>query len=186
MNESVIVEDLIDLPFEKHYLISAEFNISVLSSLSPDQLITLKAKVVNLQKATTVSIGGSKLSKADALLIDQHGSIKIFLLENNIETVREGQTYFFKKLCLKKKNKYPGDLYVNPVRANSSITVADSFPEDKLFVPQEIPKELITSEMIDKVTGVNKVNLQTCCYKCHKIIPIDLSSPPPLHAPITI
>eukprot|EP00794_Sanderia_malayensis_P008386 gene8386-9285_t len=78
MNEKVIVQELPSLNFECHDLVPKELNIQKLAEVSPQQMVTLKAKVCNLQKETTIlQYSKNPLKKRDGLLVDPFGNIKI-------------------------------------------------------------------------------------------------------------
>ena len=76
-------------------------NLSTLHMVSVNQLVTLKAKVVNLQPATTMEIRRTKLMKAEAQLVDPHGLVKIVFCEDDIKKVKDGATYVFRNLRVK-------------------------------------------------------------------------------------
>jgi hypothetical protein len=78
ISDNVVMQHLKeeDLSFPQKE-IPTNLNISNLSSLSVNQLITLKGKVINLQKPQKVHMGDCLIEKAEALLVDTHGSIQI-------------------------------------------------------------------------------------------------------------
>jgi len=122
-----------DLAFLKQDLVPKDLNISMLPSLSLNQLITLKGKIINLQKPQKVHMGDCVLDKAEALLVDTSGSIQIVFWANDISHVKDNETYLFKNLRVK-KNKFNGNTYVNPAKATSVITKCDPF-EEALALP---------------------------------------------------
>ena len=174
MNDAVVIEELQTLDFTYRSIIPQEMNIGKLSSLTPNQLLTLKAKVIKLQKPAEINQNSDNpLTKREGLLIDPHGTIKIVLWQNEVNAVENGETYLFKNLRLK-KNRVSGDIYVNPAKGCASFLAADPFPEDSLHPPQEIPEELVTTTVMGEVIGVQKCSLSICCFKCSK--PIELTS----------
>ena len=92
----------------------------MLSSISPQQLISVKAKLIGLREPELVTTSQFSLDKAEGVLVDEHGTVKITFCGDDIQKVRSGKTYYFSNLRLK-KNKINGELYVNPAKGNSSI-----------------------------------------------------------------
>eukprot|EP00794_Sanderia_malayensis_P002084 gene2084-2362_t len=170
MNEKVIVQELPSLNFECHDLVPKELNIQKLAEVSPQQMVTLKAKVCNLRKETTIlQYSKNPLKKRDGLLVDPFGNIKIVFWEDDINAVEEGKTYVFKNLRVK-KNKMRSDMYVNPAKGCCTITPAVEFEED-LQYPQTLPQEMITATVTGEIIGIQKCVLNFCCFKCSKVIP---------------
>ena len=155
-----------DIAFQKKNVVPTDLNLSMLSSISVQQLITLKAKVIGLQDAQIVNTPQSSLKKADGVLVDECGTVKIILWESDIDKVQNGKTYQFNNLRLK-KNKFTGELYVNPAKGNSNITECEPFTTT-LDIPEDIPIELTTSTINGEIIGVTGVKLDHCCIKCNK------------------
>ena len=173
MNEKVVIQELPSIDFERKELVPEELNIAKLSSIMPEQIIDLKAKVINLQKSGKIRTNSDNpLCKREGLLLDPSGSIKIVLWESDTEKIEEGQTYMFKSLRLK-KNRLTGDLYVNPAKDISAISTTEEFPPNSLTPPQSIPVELVTSIISGEIIGINNSSLNFCCFKCNK--PVEAS-----------
>lgn len=134
--------------------------------ISPNQLLTIKAKIIILQEPRNVNMENCILQKVDALLIYAYGSTKIVLWEDDINKVQEGGTYEFQNFRLK-KNKYNEELYVNPAKYYSTITECTAF-EEPLAVPENIPDEFKTLEIKGEVNGISDAQLDHCCIKCNK------------------
>eukprot|EP00794_Sanderia_malayensis_P008351 gene8351-9253_t len=170
MNDKVMLEELDSVYFERREPVPEGFIISGLTTIMPEQLVNLKAKVINLQKPSSVNINtDNPLQKQEGLIIDQTGSIKIVFWESDAGVVREGKTYVFKNLRLK-KNKHSGESYVNPAKDNSKISLTDDFPSDSLKPPQSVPLELVISKVTGEVGGVIKASLNFCCFRCQKAV----------------
>ena len=54
MNEKIAIEEFDSVNFERREVIPENLKIANLSSITLEQMIDLKAKVINLQKAVTV------------------------------------------------------------------------------------------------------------------------------------
>jgi hypothetical protein len=166
MSEYVIVEELKpeDVPFSKEELLPSDLNVSMLASISPQQLISLKAKLIHVGEVETVKTPHSTLRKCDGLLVDPSGSVKITLWEDDVGKVTEGETYEFKNLKLK-KNNFSGQLYVNPAKGISSITPSEGFTE-ALSVPEYDPSELMICSIKGEIVGLADVHVDYSCIKC--------------------
>ena len=78
MGDDVVIGHLKreDLLFERD-LVPPDFNLSMLPMITPNQLVTLRGKVVNLQKSENVNMDGRRLQKVLGMLVDPFGYIKI-------------------------------------------------------------------------------------------------------------
>ena len=114
-----------DIPFQRQDLASRNINLSTLHMVSHQQLVSVKAKVINIQPESIVKIGYRDVNKADALLIDPHGLFKIVFWGDDIEKVTDGGTYQFKNLRLR-HSKNDNSFYVNPAKTDSDITESEA------------------------------------------------------------
>ncbi len=141
-------------------------NISKLSGLMPNQLLSLKSKLINLQKPRIVNQhSANQLTKREGFLIDPHGTIKIVLWEDEVNSIEEGKTYLFKNIRLK-KNRISGDIYVNPRKGCATFLSTDEFADDSLRPPKDVPERLLTTYITGEIIRVNKCSLSICCFKC--------------------
>ena len=170
MKEKVIIEELTEVNFQHRQIVPTDLDISKLNAIAPEQLITLKAKVISLQKPVTVTThAGTTLTKREGLLIDQQGTIKIVLWEADVTAIEDECTYLFKNFRTKRK-KLTGEIYVNPAKGNSTFLPADEFPPETLHPLQSVPAELMTTSFTGEIVGVQKCSLNICCFKCSKAI----------------
>lgn len=148
---------------------------------------SIKAKVINIQPEANVNMPGGVLKKVEALLIDPHGLFKIVLWEEDIKKVKEGGTYEFRNLRVK-RNKFNNEVYVNPAKHHSDITECDAF-EEVLVASENIPDEFQVCDIKGEVVGISDTQLQFWCVKCNRriksqqtqliVICGDPPSPPP-------
>ena len=157
-----------DIPFTKKLLLPADFNLSMLSSMSAGQIINVRAMLMQLNEVETLSMLQGKLRKVDGLLVDPYGSAKVTFSENDIEKVKAGETYEFENLRLK-KNRYNGELYVNPAKGMGSISKSEPFEQD-LFIPEYDPTELTTCSITGEILGVFDVHVDYCCARCNSSV----------------
>ena len=94
MNARVQIEELMEVTFLGE--IPSTLNISMLSNVTNNQLINLKAKVVHLSGVKKIiTRDGTKKLKADCWLLDPSRSIKLTLWEDLITEVADDNTYNF-------------------------------------------------------------------------------------------
>ena len=167
MSEYVVVEGLKpeDVPFTKQQLIPSDLNVSMLASISLQQLINLKGKLIHVGEVETVNTPHSVLKKREGLLVDPSGSVKITVWEDDVYKVEEGETYEFINLRLK-KNTFTGQFYVNPAKGFSNIIRTEPFTE-ALFVPEYDPSELMTCSIKGHIAGLADVHVDYSCVKCN-------------------
>ena len=171
ISDNVAVEQLksSDASFVKTDVSSSgAMNLSSLQMVCPNQLVTLKAKVINLQPATDIRIRDNELKKAEAQLVDAHAFIKIVIWQDDIKKIKEGGTYQFKNLRVK-INKFSNELYVNPAKDISQITECESFDE-ALAVPEHVPDEFVSCTIQGEILGVSDVRADLCCVRCSRTI----------------
>ena len=152
-----------DVEFQKRDLLPQDFNLSKITSVPSNQLINVKAKLTCLEPAETVHFRDTTLQKANGLLVDEHGTIKIILWQDDISKVEDGGTYQFKNLRLK-KNKVNGELYVNPAKHGSQITPSPSFTTNPAE-PKDVPTEFVVSAVSGEVMGVSDIHLHYYCVR---------------------
>ena len=106
MGNYIVVEKLKadEVSFSKKSLKPVEFNLSMLSQISPQQLVNLKAQLLYLGSEESVNTPQGVLKMVEGLLVDENGSAKILFWEDDIGKVQAGETYEFKNLRVKKTN----------------------------------------------------------------------------------
>ena len=167
MGDNIVVEKLSqeNVSFEKQNLLSADLNLSMLSTISSQQLVTLKAKLLHLQKEEMVNKPQGTLKMVEGLLVDEHGSVKINFWVDDAEKVVVGETYEFRNLRIKKKMN--GKLYVNPAKGLGTFSKCEEF-KGNLYIPDYDPDSLLTCTLDNpEIAGVIEVHLQHCCIKCN-------------------
>ena len=81
-----------------------------------------------------------------------------------IERVKEGNTYSFTNLRVKKNGK---DTYVTTAKVGCCITESEPF-DGELPLPPELPQSLLTTTVNVEIIGVNKFTTYYACTQCHK------------------
>ena len=92
MNARVKIERLFESPFEIEELPSSQ-NIAMLSAVTNNQSVSLKAKVVQLSGIKRVTTKNGIKPKAECWLLDPSGSVRVTLWEPFIQQVTEGNRH---------------------------------------------------------------------------------------------
>ena len=144
--------------------------ISSLEKININQLLTIKAKVVNLSGVKTFTTSeGKTLKKQEGTLVDHTGDIRIQLWENDTDTLIEGKTYKLSNVRLKQNR---GERYLTPPKSGEcEITETAAF-KTKLADVTVIPNTL--RETNANIIAIQSVQKITCCcnYNCRKQIEI--------------
>ena len=82
-----------------------------INSISPQQLVSVKAKVTQLTGPKTHRTEKATLQKSSAVLVDPTGYIRVVFWEEWVKSVQENATYIFKNLRVKEDN-YTKEKYV--------------------------------------------------------------------------
>ncbi|PFX12197.1 hypothetical protein AWC38_SpisGene23881 [Stylophora pistillata] len=117
--------------------IPSTLNISMLTNVTNNQLINLKAKVVHLSGVKKIISRDDTKSEADCCLLDPSGSIKLTLWEDLITEVADDNTYNFCNLKVRKDNDNYS-IYQTTPKHDSSISPADPFQEEAAS-PGDLP-----------------------------------------------
>ena len=141
-------------------------SLLALNQVSSEQLVTLKgkvAKVTGLKKITTSRNPNSQLMKQELVIVDPTASVKVILWEQFVDCLKEGQTYVFKNLRLKRENN--GSMYLNTPKSNEL-----SFEECQEFAETVVADvQLVSSvEVCASITGVESISTYQACLKCGK------------------
>ena len=168
MGADVLVQPVANLDFPKVDLLKTTDLLKIKSSYI-GQLVTVKAKVVDLGRVKLVKSG--KLQMVEGTLVDTVGSTKIILWEKFASAVVIGGTYIFKNIRVK-KDRMTSNVYVNTAKNGTIITPSDAF-ETPLYTPLEPQKNYGNSTFVGKIIGVEKVASYFSCCKCSKKVDIN-------------
>ena len=119
--------------------------IEGLDKVPPEQIISAKAKVIDVYNIESVAgKNGSSINKQDLVIADQKSKIKMVLWGDQCRYgVKRDKTYIFKKFRLKRKN---GETYLTTPKNSTLSSIEEiydiekmdkrklSFVEDVLFV----------------------------------------------------
>lgn len=141
-------------------------SIASLQEAASEQLVSVKAKVINIQSPKvqpTSSFG--PLKKQECTIVDLSKSIQLILWQQNVEMLQLNNTYLFKGLRLKEGPS--GNKYLNTPRGGEfSYEEVDPFTSPLAEV-ENIPT-LTTLQIQASIVGVQQISKYRTCVKCGK------------------
>ena len=164
-NSTAVSEHQNSLPFGcADYLSNKVVPIKVVKSMVPGQLVTVKAKVMNLSGEKFVrTVQYGPLRKTIATLIDPTGSISVTFWEDFADSVENGKTYLFTNLKTKKDGC--GELCVNNPKEGFKVEEVEDFSED---LPDALPSllDVASKDITISIMGVKSVGSYDTCVSC--------------------
>lgn len=141
-------------------------SIASLQEAAPEQLVSVKAKVINIQSSKVLATSSfGPLKKQECTIVDLSKSIQLILWQQNVEMLELNHTYLFKALRLKQGPS--GDKYLNTPRGGEfSYEEVDPFISPLAKV-EDIPT-LTTLRMEASIVGVQQISKYLTCVKCGK------------------
>ena len=167
MGPDVQLSQVDKVDFERKTL-PQTLNLSLLNSVFDGQLISIKAKLINLTAVTkfTTSTSGV-LNKSEADLLDPQGSARLTLWEDFTSQLMEGNTYHFTNLRVRKDNY--NNIYLNT--AKTGCVIVETVPFDEpLCLTNVLPATLTSTSIQAKILGINNTNHFMSCCNCNKKI----------------
>ena len=163
MGHEVTIEHFPAIDFDKVKL-PTTMNLSTIKSVCPGQIVTVTAKVTHLYLSKTV--GSENLQLQHAIIADPSGTMKVTLLENFVGSIKQGDTYTFRDICVYKDKMSHEICLLNTAKSGSTIESAPQFQE-------VLPFTVLESTMVNgEIIGVNQVASYLSC-KCKKrLIPV--------------
>ena len=145
-------------------------SISALNNVASEQLISVKAQVVNISAVKVVKTQYQvTLKKQEVLIRDTTSSVKVILWESYAETLTLNSTYLLKNLKVK--------ISRNERYLNTAKDVPFQFTETLPFTQQlvDVNAELasmVASTINGKIIGFQQINNSIGCISCKKkVIP---------------
>ena len=91
-------------------------SLDLIKNAISEQFVTVNAKVHTLGDVKKITTKLNKtLDKQEGILLDPSGQMKILLWEDQVNSIKTGQTYIFKNLRVK-DNQYK-ESYLNPPKS---------------------------------------------------------------------
>ena len=137
-------------------------SISTLNNVASENLITIKAQVVNIAATKVVNMQYQRtLKKQEVLITDPTSSIKVILWESYVDTLTLNSTYIFRNLKVKlSKNK--NERHLNTAKDVSFYTKKTApFTQPLIDVNRELAS-MVTSTINGKIIGFLEINTGVC------------------------
>jgi hypothetical protein len=164
-NCTTVTEYQKSLPFSSANSLSSKVvPIKVVKSMAPGQLVSVKAKVMNLSGEKFVkTVQYGPLRKTIATLLDPSGSISVTFWEDFVDSVENDKTYLFTNL--KTKTDGSGELCVNNPKEGFEVKEVDDFSE---VLPDVEPSllDVATKDINVSIIGVKCLNSYDTCTSC--------------------
>ena len=141
-------------------------SISALNNVASEQLISIKAEVVNISavKVVRTQYQGT-LKKQEVLIRDTTSSMKLILWESYTETLTLNTTYLFKNLKVKVSRN---ERYLNTAKdVPFQFTETSPFIEPLVDVNAELAS-MVASTINGKIIGFLQINNSIGCISCKK------------------
>lgn len=175
MSGNVEVQQLPTAPFPK-VNIPSTFDLAMLKTVAPGQLITVKAKVTALREAKTLQTSRGTLKMIEGQIVDPQGYSKIVFWENFCDQVEAGTTYIFENIRVK-KDAVTKQVYVNTAKSGTTITATEPHANILALAPTfTVSDDSMTTSVEGSVAGVISTSMYIACNKCNKKIQNDNSS----------
>ena len=164
-NTSFTPLDNSSVNFEHNELIP---NISSLDKVASEQLISVKAHVLQLSSVKQIqTYNQGALEKQEVVLADPTNWIKLVLWQNNVNTLTKGTTYSLSNLRVKKFNN---ERYLNTAKAEEfKFEESEDFWEPLVQPDQPLYQEFTIPDC--QVIGVVEATKTLCCVSCSKNAP---------------
>ena len=139
-------------------------NLGNVKSVCLGQPVTVKAKVVSLHAQKHIRT--KNLYLQEATLVDPHGTMKMVLWSEFIGTVKEGETYIFQDVKVK-RDAITHDIFLNTAKSGTKITDATPFTEVSA-IAAEMPVDFYNTTVLGEVLGIENIGFYLSCRKCGK------------------
>ena len=125
MGYDVTIEHFPAIDFHK-VKFPTTMNLSTIKSGCPGQKITVTTKATHLYTSKTV--GSKNLQIQHAIIADPSGTMKITLMENFVGSIKQGDTYTFRDICLY-KDKMSHEICLNTAKSGFTVESAPQFQD---------------------------------------------------------
>ena len=139
-------------------------DLSALEKLAAEQLVTIKAEVVQVSAVKTLHTQyQGVLKKQEVIIRDPTTSVKLLLWENSVEMLELNKTYIIQNIKLKRSKK---EMYLNTTKADK-FTFNESSPFTKPLVTVEEDVKT-TSTITARILGIQQAFQTLACISCSK------------------
>lgn len=172
MYHNVSLDSVDDINFQPKD-IPTTYNIASISAFNTNQMITIKAKLLQKSGKKKVKTANGEKSIVNAYLVDPHGTIKVTLWETFCD-LEEGKTYQFENILVRREYNSK-DLVLTTPRSGCKAQEIEPF-KDNVVQPSELPKTFTSTTAIAKVLGLQSFTVYQACCQCKKKITLDKSA----------
>ena len=147
---------------------SSYATISSLQDVAPNQLITVKAKLLQLSATKNVIMHDSKpVKKQEGIIVDTTSYMKIVLWAQYTGNLQESNTYIFTNLRLKQSN---GLKYLNTPKDHSGVSIEETEDFTDPLYPMDGIELLVSKEACVSLIGVQSTTKSHICSSCTRKI----------------
>ena len=145
-----------------------QVTVDKLCQLAPNSITSIVAKVENVEAPVSVQSKTKlqQLVKQDCFIADETGMCRLVLWEENIGTVKKGETYKFKKMLVRKFN---GVNYLSKTE-ESAIEHADDIGEVNTDFVQHEDTTCTQKAVVGEIISVLSCEEYLCCSECNSKI----------------
>jgi uncharacterized CHY-type Zn-finger protein len=149
----------------------AIMSISSVSKLAKEQLVSIKAEVVQVSSVKKISTSfKGELRKQDVIVRDSTSSIKIVMWEDNVDCVEVEKTYEFTNLRVK-GSEY--DRYLNtPQNERFSAKLCTAIEQELVAVDSYLLESGKSVTVTGKIVAFKEAMKMHTCIVCHKMVTI--------------
>ncbi|XP_033107225.1 uncharacterized protein LOC117109093 [Anneissia japonica] len=139
-------------------------SLNTIKNAIPEQFVTIKAKVHSLGSVKRITTKLNQvLRKQEGILLDPTGQIKILLWEDQVDSVKDGETYIFKNIRVK-DNQFK-ERYLNPPKNINEYSCTSTCEyEEKLPEAEVIPDTIV--EATGNICGIANLSKSKICLVC--------------------
>ena len=141
MYSNVALESVDDIDFQLKEIPTTN-NIGMISAINTNQMIAIKAKLLEEGGKKKVKTDDGEKFLVNAFLGDPHGTIKVTLWEP-FSDLEEGKTYQFDNLLVRREYNTKDIILATPKTGCKAVETA-SFKEN-VIQPSELPKSFTTT-----------------------------------------
>lgn len=142
--------------------------ISSLQDVAPNQLVTVKAKLLHLSASKNIIMHDSKsVKKQEGMIVDTTGYMKIVLWAEHTGKLEESNTYIFTNLRLKQSRDLK---YLNTPNTDSGVSIEQTGDFTDALYPMDGIELLISKEACVSLIGVQNTTKSHICSSCTRKI----------------
>ena len=172
MYHNVSLDSTDDITFQPKEIPSTN-NIGLISAINTNQMISIKAKLVQKSGRKKIKTSYGEKFTVNAHLIDPYGAIKVTLWETFCE-LEEGKTYQFENLLVRREYNSK-DLVLTTPKSGCKALETEPF-KDNLIQPSQLPESFTSTTTTAEILGIQSFTAYHACCQCKKKITLEKST----------